>query len=383
MKKVFSILTSIFVLCGSAVFADDAFVKCYRGGAGTVRQHTYKAKIASPDGKDIKYELSESTDISMDSEHVAITLYDDYYTIDAKFYLTNNGDEQTVEIGFPENINTGHGTFPLSSFETFVDGRKTKAQRFNSIDSGFYDSFWYVKKVHFAKEQTVETRVKYKCDYGGTSWNLYFGYSEFLTYVYGTGKSWKGAIGKITVDVTNKTFRKHIMEIEFLGESVGNERSYISNPDIDYFKPLKEDAFSFKWISPDTFRLEAENVEPQDENESISLLFQNFCTTEESEGWNSSSSTPKRTLIEARKDFTKLYIQGDLCFMTEKQLRFARNDFYASHGRKFNDKELRDFYEKIYGYEINQNYIDSLLSNEDKKIIEKIVTIENERKSSY
>ena len=40
-------------------------------------------------------------------------------------------------------------------------------------------------------------------------------------------------------------------------------------------------------------------------------------------------------------------VNEDVPFFTEKQLRLARNDFYALYGRNFKDKELKSFYEQV------------------------------------
>ena len=68
--------------------------------------------------------------------------------------------------------------------------------------------------------------------------------------------------------------------------------------------------------------------------------------------------------------------------MTESQLRLARNDFYALHGRKFSDRNLRSFYESINGYKVSKDYSDDLLSEEEKQIINRIIEIESGRKNT-
>ena len=73
------------------VYADDAFIRCFGGGAGNVRS------------TEQYYELGQEKDIVMTSEHVLITMYDEYYTVDAKFWFKNEGNEKTISIGFPEN----------------------------------------------------------------------------------------------------------------------------------------------------------------------------------------------------------------------------------------------------------------------------------------
>ena len=96
--------------------------------------------------------------------------------------------------------------------------------------------------------------------------------------------------------------------------------------------------------------------------------------------WLTAEGFEGKTAVNARSDFTKAFLNYDLCFMTEKQLRLARNDFYALHGRSFKDKELKRFYESIVGFKVNKDYSDDLLSAEEKEIVSKVLEIEKNRK---
>lgn len=361
MKK--SLLLLIIFSFAFMLFADDAHVECYGGGAGTVNSDRQY------------YQLVQDEDIAMTAEHVLITMYEDYYTVDARFWLKNEGEAKTIEIGFPENIWEWHnGRHYLEDFETFVDDEKVQVKRFENPDNDRIELFWYVKQVHFEKNQTRQTRVKYKCPYGVTASGLYFGIDGFFDYIYGTGKSWKGPIGKITVDIKNLATSKYIMQVCFLQKEYGSLDSYGHS---DY-QPLPEDSFTFKWIAPDTFRLEAENVEPEAAEESVAITIHSF--DYEGTGWLTAEGFEGKTAVNARSDFTKAFLRYNLCFFTEKQLRLARNDFYALYGRNFKDKELKSFYESIAGYKVNKNYSDDLLSAEEKEIVNNIIDIENERK---
>ena len=144
------------------------------------------------------------------------------------------------------------------------------------------------------------------------------------------------------------------------------------------YKAFPEDSFSFKWISNDTFRLEAENIEPEYAGEGVNITIHSFDYKDA--GWLTAEGFEGKTAVNARSDFTKAFLNYDLCFMTEKQLRLARNDFYALHGRSFKDKELKRFYESIVGFKVNKDYSDDLLSAEEKEIVSKVLEIEKNRK---
>ncbi len=83
----FSILILMALFAAIAVsYSDDGVVK-YKtiGGA--------------------EYVVGESSlDVRLDSELVFINLYDDYYTVDATFWLFNEGEEKTIDVGFPEEF---------------------------------------------------------------------------------------------------------------------------------------------------------------------------------------------------------------------------------------------------------------------------------------
>ncbi len=355
MKKIVLLLL-ISLSSVMSVAADDARVFRIGGSVG---------KLA--DGEEF-YQLGQDEDIVMTAEHVLITMYDDYYTVAAKFWLKNEGKEKTVPIGFPEHLGE------LLDFCSYVNGKKVDIAKYsdNSEDLLDYDASWYVKQVHFSDGQTNITQITYRSIYGIVNTGFYFGMDGSLPYVYGTGKSWKGSIGKITIDVKNLSNKRYVMGYNFLRKRYGTH-----DCDGVDFKNVSDDTVSFKWISPDTFRIEAENIEPESDGDNINFNLHNFKYTN-IEGYL--ESYPGENPINARVEFTKGFLKSNLCFMTEPQLRLARNDFYALYGRKFQNKEIKAFYESIEGYKVNPNYSDELIPTEEKQIINRIIEIEKERK---
>lgn len=359
MKKQGSFLLSLAVICAlgmSQAFSDDARIKTVGGGAGIVSE------------KDAHFEIAQDEDIEMVKGLVRITMYDDSYTVDAQFWFKNHGDEKTIYMGFPG----AQGFGPELNFTSFINGKQVEIKKYKDVHYEDYDYAapeWYVKTVHFDEYGSLISQVKYRGHYGTINTGmLYCGIDGWLPYIYGTGKSWKGPIGKITVDVKNLSLKTYVMEVDFLHKKFGASW--------DKFQPLPKDSFNFRWISDDTFRIEADNVEPSSAEEAFELQLHHF-DYQNIEGWL--RSNPGKNPIYARVDFTKWNIDSDLCFYTKNQLRFARNDFYALHGRSFASKDVRAFYKSIKGYAENPNYADELLSDEEKLIIEKIVQIEKER----
>ena len=355
MKKL---LLLIAVFSMSLLFADDARVFKIGGSVG---------KLA--DSEEL-YQLGQDDDIVMTAEHVLITMYDDYYTVDARFWLKNEGKEKTVSIGFPEHAGE------LEDFCSYVNGKKVDIAKYADSNAEGLDleANWYVKQVRFLESQTNITQITYSSRYGIVNSGLYFGIDGELPYVYGTGKSWKDSIGKITVDVKNLSNRRYVMGYRFLNKKYGTYSS-----DGSSFKKNSDDTVSFRWISPDTFRIEAKNIEPKTSDEYLYVYLHSF-EYQDTAGFLSYYTD--QNPINARCKFTSDFIKHDLSFMTESQLRLARNDFYALHGRKFSDRNLRSFYESINGYKVSKDYSDDLLSEEEKQIINRIIEIESGRKNT-
>lgn len=64
---------------------------------------------------------------------------------------------------------------------------------------------------------------------------------------------------------------------------------------------------------------------------------------------------------------------SDLCYLSAKQLRLARNEIFARHGRKFETKDLKNYFESkswYYGYISAEDFDDDWLSQLEKDNIE-------------
>lgn len=59
------------------------------------------------------------------------------------------------------------------------------------------------------------------------------------------------------------------------------------------------------------------------------------------------------------------------------RVRILRNEIFAKHGRKFNSPDLDKYFTKQDWYNINKNYHDSLLTNDEKKLIDEFIKLEN------
>lgn len=73
---------------------------------------------------------------------------------------------------------------------------------------------------------------------------------------------------------------------------------------------------------------------------------------------------------------TKLLKDADIEGMSAKMLNYARNEIFARHGRKFDSKELRDYFESKpwyqgeYSAEVFDEKSDSVLNKVEKKNVQ-------------
>ena len=115
--------------------------------------------------------------------------------VDATFWLKNTGPATDVTIGFP---GYGYNDSPqLSNFRSQVDGTPVKVTMVKSRDTGADDQdqqVWFVKKVHFAANQTHVVRDEYSGGGGDDAMQ-----SKWFSYILHTGSSWKSVIQHATV----------------------------------------------------------------------------------------------------------------------------------------------------------------------------------------
>ncbi len=266
-----AILFTAFVLATGLSYADDAPLEMKTiGGSECLMGNS-------------------NTEVRLDSELVVITLNKNSYTVDAVFWLFNEGAEITTDIGFPKEYkyyfnaesdiwNVGKnkkGKFDINiikkkqefdKFETWVNGKKVKYQAlggqinftfasndglvnyrigpdeksrliewlskcykdfrendswdladsmkytikttegksftlsYNDISNklNIIDLDWLTKNVTLPAGKATTTRVKYTCKYPSSY------YDPIWKYIYGTGRNWKGKIGKAAFVIIDK-----------------------------------------------------------------------------------------------------------------------------------------------------------------------------------
>jgi hypothetical protein len=328
--------------------ADDCVVGVSSGNASILNSSTNG------------YNMQEKEcDIAMEYEHITIYMNDHNYSVDATFCFYNNGDDTTILTGFPEY----QGRFAFTSFSTYVDGLEVKYEHGeDTFNDGADSKSWYVKQVHFDKNQVRMTRVTYTSRYGSYGGGSYCDTDGFLFYTYGTGRNWYGPIGKIVIDIINESPDVYITGLTFINEKY------------EYGKMPK--AYKMSWLHSNTLRLEADNVNPASVNDNINIDTHFFTILHNN---TPNDSGYKGTYLQRKANDINMSL--DLSLLSSKQLRYMRNDYYAIHGYIFEQKDIKSYYESIPSYVPNTLFRDDMLTSEQKSMIKKIENEEEKRKA--
>ncbi|GHV57459.1 hypothetical protein AGMMS49579_23350 [Spirochaetia bacterium] len=293
--KIKYLLCCLFIMTINVdLFANDAFVNV-AGGTVTIIG-------------DIE------TNVQMESEIIKINMYDTYYEVDVLFNFYNPGKEEIINVGFPQ-----YSTSPvffqqeqenLYDFVTYINNEKVEAEfmpveRIYNPDIRNWEiiSGWYIKKVTFPSNGTIETSVNYKTKYSP------YGFGSMINYLYGTGISWNGPIGKMTIEIVNNTKDKWLTPRNL---SIGN---------------YSMERNSNKII------ITAENIKPKTAYDTVDFIVQ-------------------RTIYFYPHDYSffwdyldeHIYTEKELLLLTDWQLCVLRNAVYAYHNYQFKTNELNELF---------------------------------------
>jgi len=188
----FAFITLILILPHVNLFAD-------------IKPVPVQAKTINPGGQ---------TSIRMESEKVIIDLYNDSSVVKCSFNMKNLGEQEKLQIGFPE-MNFYHYRLISESekLNRFIVKENGKAIKFYLSDSlkenkefrRKIDSYqiledWYLWDGEFQEGESKTIEVQYSLPYGA----LYKSNKRFFTYLLSTGVNWKGTIGKAEIIVNLK-----------------------------------------------------------------------------------------------------------------------------------------------------------------------------------
>lgn len=329
------LVAALLAVCAAVAFANDTFFFMAGGN------------LIPATEKDI--------DIEMRDEIIILNLEDKYCEVTVEFKFYNSGKDIDLNVGFPFFEKGIGGRGKIYDFRCWTNDVETdysdKAIEHEWQASEKLDNA-YVRTIHFPARQFTCTKVNYKTTYGESA-----PYYSTANYLYGTGSSWKGSIGKITLRITNN-MKYRMPSMITMGDAIKDN------------KRIKNE---FKKISDNTFEAFFFNVEPENYTDVFyielgSILFD-----------------------DGPKKFPRYFPYDDIAITTDDmkwyrkdQLRILRNTIYALHGYTFKSNDLREFFQK-YGkdwyppYEENPNFSENMLSEIEKQNINAILAEENKR----
>lgn len=283
------------------------------------------------------------TSVRMISERIEITAAPGSYLVDVEFRFMGGDMDETIRVGFP-SWGWGGGDSRVINFQTWVDEeeaafeleRGTPAEYERLGPSGAFDT-WYVKTVEFPAGEVTTTRVQYR-----NAWGHLSGY-ERGGYLYGTGRSWAGSIGRIDVVIN-------------LHDDIWL-RSLLLCP-----HDCTADSVETAPEGARTLVATIRNVEPGPDDEIRFLV---------------SGEQPWIPMMESgteRSFAYRAWSESGVHKYTLEQLRVLRNYFFARLGYEFRSEDLAAYFAKQGFYEPG-DFVD-VLTDVQRRNIETIRAVE-------
>ena len=192
-------------------------------------------------GPSIEILDNENTNIKMQSEVINIIIHDEYYEISVEFDFYNEGSAETILVGFPVESWTftddDYIRENIFDFKSYINGELISEYNIIEEEENIQGYFiikkkWYIREVLFPEKShtysTVTYSVKNQYSFGGA----------LVGYIFGTGRSWKDKIGKMTVYITH--------DDNIIISSISNI-----------------DTFDFTWEANGKYKFEIENIKPE------------------------------------------------------------------------------------------------------------------------
>jgi hypothetical protein len=303
----------------------------------------------------------QATNISMREEEIIITLHKDYYEVDVTFDFFNNGAEEKVLLGFPVKDMVPPALddkIEVYDFKSYVNGEAipVNTTKKNTVSQNTDKKYkkWFIRDVMFPANSRTVSRVTYKSKYS------YCGWSSLAGYIYGTGRFWKGGIGKMTVIINHGD--DMLIELIGFGEAKPSE---------------------FIWEANGKYKYVFESVNPTHDDESISIEVQRFTSGlygkyDEEFGVQGSEYSWLWSEYLLYKNPT------DIRHYTKNQIRLFINFFFALHGYDFKNSLYKEYFQKLKSfddkdytkYKVNPNFKESDFNEIERKNIDYLLKLE-------
>ena len=298
-------------------FCNDAPLALYGGGAKIISDGNFQ--------------------ISMDTETVVIAPGMRDYKVAAAFEFYNHGPSTTVAVGFPVvgPMGFGTGASPIDKFETWANGDKLEVRevpgKWEDVEKYAPENDylraikaegpkykknlrWLVTDIHFKGGRRSLVEVRYGGDYN--PFNL--ADTNELSYLFGTGKAWRGNI-KSALFLIRRNPHLDILEASVSGVAAGS------------YRLVRSGEYDFGYLFTD--------LEPEP-NAEVYVKFSDGpwegmlerCIDDECERPVSKYADWKYSKTQVPEEI--------LAGLSLKELRLFRNTFFAGHGRVFSDPKL-------------------------------------------
>lgn len=186
--------------------------------------------------------LGRHPSVRMQSEVVSIDTDGRRVHVVCDFVFKNTGKACDVRMGFPDegygaddpdeesDASTVMKTPPKTTmkyFKSWINGRATQTKLVRADEPGHY---WHTKTVKFGANQTLRVRDEYEQDVTGGVQSYKEGSltARYLGYIFHTGASWNGPIGKTTLRIkfANPKWKGAALKFETLDKYATFERNY-------------------------------------------------------------------------------------------------------------------------------------------------------------
>ena len=329
MKKLFIFPLILFLILQS-IFANDTYFYLAGGNLTPVKE------------SDILVEMKEET--------ILINLLPKYYEVTVDFTFYNQGETIELDVGFPFFSEGIEGKGEIWDYKCWTNNIETEFKK-TPITKEWQEptglEYANVRNIQFPKESKTKTRVYYKAKYGASAPSF-----AIANYLYGTGLSWKGKIGKINLIIENNDINSIFWNVSMNEKSIKN--NLIKTQD-------------------NRFEIVFENIEPE-----------NYNSTFEIELGDVLNDVGPRVFPAYFQFNKKIVDKSEFKWYTKEQLRLVRNAIYALHGYNFKSEDLREYFNTVGKYwnppyEINPSFSESELSSCEKTNIQNILEEEKNR----
>jgi len=355
MRKTAIIMAVTLLAAGGAAFANDC-VSVFGRNDEIINVH--------------------AKNISMREEEIVITLRKDYYEVDVTFDFFNSGPEEKVQLGFPVKFVGIAGRFEDYNFKSYINGKiiplHTTKKDTIAIEDGYYSrgTLWFIRNVTFPANSRTVSRVTYKAEYSQCG-------GPYAGYIYGTGRFWKGGIGKMTVVINHGDD----VLIKHSAESIKAQ--------------IKAKSSNFIWEADGRYKYIFENVNPTSGDEKIHIYIKTFESGlygEYGKYGNPFGTHPDDNPDGAYGWVWDKYLlyekPTEIQLYTKNQIRLFINFFSAIHGYDFKNPLYKEYFRKIEDfdiysndnkkikYEVNPNFNESLFNEFERKNVAYLLKLE-------